>query len=181
MKYSNPDVYSSYKENDLGQSLYDYVLKHKPKKIVEFGTLFGYSAIAMAMACDELHSGHITCYDLWDSYPWRHSTMDETRNNIEKYGLSKYITLKQMDIEDWILTNPEFDLLHVDISNDGNVIRRIYDAFNFHPGHILFEGGSVERDNVEWMVKYNRTPINSIKDYTKYEVLNPKFPSISIL
>ena len=182
MKYENPDVYSSYKENDLGKTLYDTVIRLKPKIIVEFGTLHGYSAIAMAMACHENKYGHITCYDLWDTYPYRHSTMDETRANIEKYGLSSYITLKQMDFDDWILTTPKFDLLHLDISNDGLTFKKAYDALNyFDAGTIILEGGSEERDNVEWMKKYDRTTMNSIKEYTGYAILNDKFPSISMM
>jgi hypothetical protein len=47
--------------------------------------------------------------------------------------------------------------------------------------HILFEGGSIERDNVEWMKKYNKQPINSIKSFIQYEVISDKFPSISKL
>jgi hypothetical protein len=44
---------------------------------------------------------------------------------------------------------------------------------------MIFEGGSVERDNIEWMKKYNKVPINSIKNIINYEVLNQNFPSIS--
>ena len=47
--------------------------------------------------------------------------------------------------------------------------------------NLIFEDGSVERDNVEWMIKYNKVPINSIQNVLKYKVLNPMFPSISII
>jgi predicted O-methyltransferase YrrM len=44
MQYKNPtDIKSSYSQNDIGKTFYDLVLKYKPKKIVEVGTLFGYS------------------------------------------------------------------------------------------------------------------------------------------
>ena len=82
MKYTNPNVKSSYQENNLGKVLYDYILQTKPKKIIEFGTLYGYSAIAMAMAIDELdNDGKIVCYDLWDKYPYTHSVIEETKQN----------------------------------------------------------------------------------------------------
>ena len=45
----------------------------------------------------------------------------------------------------------------------------------------MFEGGSEERDNVEWMIKYNATPINSIKEQTNYQLLDSNFPSLSII
>lgn len=60
MKYTNPDIESSYRDNDLGRTLYDLVLKYKPKKIVEHGILFGYSTVAMAQALDELGGGIYT-------------------------------------------------------------------------------------------------------------------------
>ena len=47
--------------------------------------------------------------------------------------------------------------------------------------HILFEGGSLERDNIEWMKKYNKQPINSVKSIINYNVIEEKFPSISKL
>ena len=43
--YKEPKVYSSYSENNIGQTLYDIVMKLKPKKIIEIGVLEGYSTI----------------------------------------------------------------------------------------------------------------------------------------
>ena len=48
--YRQPDVYSSYRKNNIGQTLYDIVTKLKPKKIIEIGVLEGYSTISMAQA-----------------------------------------------------------------------------------------------------------------------------------
>ena len=75
--------------------------------------------------------------------------------------------------------------MHIDISNDGEV----YDfaVKNYLPlvnKVLLLEGGSVERDNVDWMISYNKKPINSyIKSIDKYfeiEIIN-KFPSLTII
>ena len=41
--------------------------------------------------------------------------------------------------------------------------------------------GSIERDNIEWMVKYNATPINSVKNIVDYKLLNENFPSLSVI
>jgi len=183
MEYTNPDIESSYKENNLGKVLYDYVLQLQPKIIIEFGTLNGYSATSMAMALDELNNGgKIICYDLWEKYPYKHSAMNATKQNLEKYNVAQYVEFKELNFSDWV--PGEFDLLHVDISNDGTTITElaIKCLSQLKQGkHILFEGGSIERDNVAWMTKYNKQPINSIKSIAQYELISDKFPSISKL
>ena len=94
MNYKNPNVESSYNENNIGQTLYDLVLELKPKKIIEFGTLNGYSAISMAMALHEIgEGGKIICYDLWDSYPYKHSTIEKTKSFINELSLLDFIEL----------------------------------------------------------------------------------------
>jgi len=183
MEYVNPDIKSSYKKNNLGKVLYDYVLQNQPKTIIEFGTLYGYSAACMAMALDELkNGGKIICYDLWDKYPYKHSVIEKTKQNLEKYNVSQYVEFKELDFNEWI--PDDFDLLHVDISNDGNIIvdlrTKCFNLLN-QGKHILFEGGSIERDNVEWMIKYNKQSINSIKPLVNYTIIADKFPSISKL
>jgi predicted O-methyltransferase YrrM len=182
MQYKNPDIYSSYRENDLGRTFYDLVLEHKPKKIIEFGTLYGYSTVAMAMALDELGEGHVWANDLFEDYEFRHSTMEETQKNIDTYGVTKYITLQRNDFEEW-LKNPEpFDLLHVDISNKGDTIERLYEAVKDQIAHgaiVIFEGGTEERDQVEWVTKYNCKKIYG--SGIPYKVLNPNFTSLSQL
>jgi len=181
MNYKNPNVESSYNKNNIGHTLYNLVLELKPKKIIEFGTLNGYSAISMAMALHEIgEGGKIICYDLWDSYPYKHSTIEKTKSFINEFSLLDFIELKQMNINDWVVE--DFDLLHLDISNDGKTVT---DVFNRVKSKIeigstmIFEGGTEERDNIEWMLKYNKTPINSIKKEINYIVLNEDFPSIS--
>lgn len=182
MQYKNPDVYSSYRENDLGRTFYDLVLTHKPKKIVEFGVLFGYSTIAMAMALDELKEGHIWANDLFEAYPYRHSSMEETQKNIDAYGVSKYVTLQRNDFEEWLKNSEPFDMLHVDISNKGDTIQRLYTAVEKQVTNgavVVFEGGTAERDKVEWMVKYNCKKIT--ESGVPYKVINPAFTSLSML
>ena len=78
MKYKNPNIESSYRKNDIGQTFFDLVLEKRPKVILEWGVLNGYSTVAMAMALDELGSGHITAYDLFDDYKYNSSTIENT-------------------------------------------------------------------------------------------------------
>jgi len=182
MKYKNPNIESSFQKNDLGRTLYDLVLEKKPKKIVEWGTLYGYSTVVMAMALDELGGGHITAYDLFEDYPFKHSTMERTQANIDRNGVSKYITLKHGNFDDWIKDPEPFDLLHVDISNHGDIIKRLYAATKDRiatGATVIFEGGSAEHDQIDWMVKYG---FRKIADSgVPYRLLDARFPSISII
>lgn len=177
MKYENPDIESSYRENDIGRTLYELVLDLKPKTIVEFGVLNGYSTVAMAMALEELGRGKIYGYDLWGKYQFKHSTMSNAYNNIQRYGLQDYVELLYGDIETW--TPFDYDLMHIDISNDGDKLSKAVDKVKSFGGNIVFEGGTSERDNVEWMKKYEKIPICS--SGLDYDILNYKFPSLSII
>ena len=176
MKYTNPNIESSYRSHDLGKTLYDLVLKLKPKKIIEFGTLNGYSAICMAMALDELKEGKIISYDLWEAYKFNKGNKASVRELIEAMDLQGYISLQTGDFNHWI---PEpFDLFHLDISNDGEKIKKLADKTKDN-GTVIFEGGTSERDHALWMSKFNKMPISA--SGVKYRVINADFPSISML
>lgn len=182
MRYKNPEIESSYQENDLGRTLYDLVLRYKPKKIVEWGVLYGYSTVVMAMALDELGEGHIFAYDLFEDYQFKHSTLKKTQSNIDRYGVSKYVTLKKGDFEELLKSAEDFDMIHVDISNKGDTIERLYGVVKdkVQNGAIaLFEGGSEERDKIEWMVKYNCKKLRDAN--VPFEVVDTRFPSLSII
>lgn len=174
MKFINPQIESSYYLNEIGETLYDLVLELKPKKILEFGALGGYSTISMAMALDELGEGYIDSYDLWTKYPYKHTTIKDAESNAVIYEVDKYINFYYGSIWDW---KPEkYDLCHIDISNDGENLAKAVEMLKDHVKVIVFEGGSKERDHVDWMVKYNKKKINGSLDY---KVLNYKFPSLS--
>lgn len=219
MKYQNPNIESSYKENNLGKDLYDAVLKHKPKKIIEFGSFYGYSTVAMAMALDEIGEGTIQVYDLFESYIYTHSAHKHTtkesiergglryyleaikmdfhmwlhpaRNlitrrqlmkTIESYGLSKYVKLDKKNFKDWVKFPEPFDMMHFDISNNGETIKMLYDAVKpyIDQGSVVyFEGGSIDRDNLSWVLKHNLKKIS--ESGVPYEVVNENFPSLSVI
>ena len=184
MQYRNPiDVKSSYGQNDIGRTFYDLILKSKPKKVVEFGVLYGYSTIAMAMALDELGEGHIYANDLFEDYPFNHSTMSETQANIDRYGLSRYVTLTKKDFNIWLKRAENFDLLHVDVSNHAETIEHLYAAVKDQIDRgaiVIFEGGAAgERDEIPWMVKYGFPKITDTS--VPYEVINEDFPSLSMI
>ena len=70
--YKEPKVYSSYRKNNIGQTLYDIVIKLRPKNIIEIGVLEGYSTICMAQALKDLdEGGKVYAHDLFDEYKYR--------------------------------------------------------------------------------------------------------------
>ena len=79
------------------------------------------------------------------------------------------------------------DIIHIDIANNGDVYE--YAIQNYikklkKNGILLLEGGSKERDNIEWMIKYNKQKINSIisKYKNNYEIITiGTIPSITII
>jgi predicted O-methyltransferase YrrM len=174
--YTNPEVESSYQNNNLGKTLYDWVIFLKPEVIIDFGVLNGYSAIAMAMACKENGKGKVKIYDIFEKYEYNHSNFEKLIKNIKEYGLLDYVEIEEVNFFDWIKEPEQFDMLHLDISNTADIIDLVWDNLKGN-GEVLFEGGSEQRDRVGWMVVHNKKPINQTR--ARFEVVNSNFPSIS--
>lgn len=176
--YQNPHhIVSSYGKNNIGKTLYDTVIKYKPKKIIDFGILYGYSTICLAQGVKDNGFGEVIAYDLFEDYPYKRAVKDVVLNNLKFYNLDQYVSLIKKDFNNWLYENEKFDLLHLDISNTGDTISEIYTYF---PNSlVLFEGGTQERDNEEWMHKYNATPITSLQSKINYNILNPNWPGLS--
>jgi len=134
--------------------------------------------------------GRLWGYDLWDDYDYKHGDMDQVYEMLREAGVSSYVTLMKGDAFDVYDEWPDYgiDFLHVDISNDGEVIREIMELW--HPkvsGIIVFEGGSEERDNVEWMDKFDKESI--VEELRTNKLINDnyvyytydKFPSMTIM
>ena len=177
-------IKSSYAKHGLGKTLYNTVLKYKPKVILEIGVLHGYSTIAMAQALTVLGEGHIYACDLWEEYTYNHGTMPDVYEALDKYGVSHYVTCHKKTLESWLANPGRVDFLHVDVSNTGDIIEKVYNVFKpqiERGATMIFEGGSEERDQVEWITKYNKRPITAVKDFVPYEILDERWPSISII
>lgn len=178
--YNEPNVESSYQKNDLGKNIYDIVLELNPKVVVEFGILHGYSTLSIAQALRDLdNGGKIIAYDLFENYKYKHGTMEEVTKLLTEHNLQDCVELKYGNLYEWINTPDEFDLLHIDIANDGDILKLVSDRLPNK--NILFEGGSKERDDEWWMKKYNRTPMYPFIDELNYEILNNDWPSISLI
>ena len=187
---------SSYIRNNYGEIFKRTVEIFLPHKCVELGVLDGYSTLHIAKGArnaKELsaHPMHLNAYDLWEDYPYNHGNMDDVEHMLQEHKVNQFVTLHKRDA---FTVHEDYDdhsvcFLHVDLSNDGEVLRKIVERWDdklSFGGLLLFEGGSEERDNVAWMQKYNKAPI---KDEIESNVaLNEKyiyatynaFPSLSI-
>lgn len=175
--YINPDVESSYKYNNLGKTLYEFVVFEKPEVVIDFGVLEGYSTIALALGCKANGKGKVKVYDLFEDYEFNHSKFDRLIRNLKEHGVMDYVDIEKKNFFDWVKEPEPFNLLHLDISNTGDIIDLLEPLVG--SGTILFEGGSEQRDHAGWMMKFNKKPINQTK--LSYQVINPLFPSISKL
>lgn len=160
---------SSYAKNNLGEVLSTYIKCFRSPMAVELGVLDGYSAafIAQGLKINKERwgiNGKLYAYDLWEDYPYNHGSKEEVEKLLHGLGVSDFVSLAKGDaflIAD-NFPDKSVHFLHVDISNTGDILRRIMDAWDkkiYHGGIIAFEGGSDERDKEKWMTEYNKPPI----------------------
>lgn len=171
------DIESSYQPNNLGKTLYDWVRYIKPHKVIEFGALNGYSTICIAKALRENGFGRIKVYDLFDKYKFKHAPLEKLVKNLTDYGVIDLVDIEEVNFFDWVKNPEDFDLLHLDISNTGDIIDLAWDKLR-DKGQVIFEGGSKQRDRVGWMVTNLKKPINESK--ANYKVIDERFPSLSM-
>lgn len=184
---------SSYIKNNYGVIFNALILIHKPRLVVELGSLDGYSTYHIADSLKfnkekENINSEFFSYDLWGDYQYKHGNYSEVKKMLEQNKVDGYVTLRKgnaFDVHNEFLDG-SIELLHVDISNDGEKLINILMLWGrklSKRGIILFEGGSHERDNIEWMVKYNfpkiKPALESLKGW-EYKVLLP-YPSMTLL
>lgn len=163
MKFVNPNIESSYRESAMGKVLYDTVIETGAQKIIDFGVLNGYSTVCLALAA-KVTGGTVYAYDLFEKYEFNNSTIKQLKSNLIKYEVENIVQIKNINFYEWIKNIEHFDILHLDISNDGDIIGMIKQVAHDNC-IVLFEGGSLERDRQDWMLKYNKRPINDFSDY----------------
>ena len=166
--FKEPDISSSYKKVPVfGEFFYNYVMKHRPKVIIEFGVRQGYSAICMAQALRDLGEGHIYSYD--NLAEGGGIQLVRIKHYIETYDVGKWLTFEVKDFYDWMKNPTPFDLLHVDVDNTGDTIKLLKKTFP--KKHIIFEGGIPSRD------REGQEPMTPLK----HKVLVWDFPGLSKL
>ena len=79
------------------------------------------------------------------------------------------------------------DILHVDISNNGDTIKKLFLQWKDKVNKIIiFEGGGHARDAIDWMVKFQKTAISPVLSQLSTQFQNWQFvtleayPSITI-
>jgi len=169
---------SSYQENNYGEVLKSYILNWRPTTMVELGVLDGYSTIAIAEAVKEMNflyqmTSKLDSYDLFEDYEFKHGVKEEVEKLLEEKGLKDLVNLQKGDAYKVHELYPDASVqfLHVDISNDGDTLRRITELWApklIQRGLIMFEGGSDERDHNEWMTKYNKPSIKKEMETNKF-------------
>ena len=160
---------SSYAQNNFGEVFQAIIRAFQPVVVVELGILNGYSTLAIAEGLKQNGRGELYAYDLFEDYAFKHGSKDEVEKAVAAAGIpcqGVTVQITKMDaykVAD--LYHPgSVHLLHVDLSNDGETVKKIMDQWDpkmVCGGIILFEGGTEERDQVEWMQKYGRPSLKA--------------------
>lgn len=176
---------SSYLEKlDYGNIFSLITFLKNPKKIVEFGILNGYSLKEFAESTTS--NCKIEAYDIFDNFNGNHADQNKLQEIFKKYPNVK-IQYRDFYKELDRFEDKSIDVLHIDIANNGNVYEFVFQNYIKKMtigGIILIEGGSIERDNIEWMNKYSKLKIQPIlQKYSDiYEIKTiGTFPSLTIV
>ena len=166
-----------------------------PKVAVELGSLSGYSAIHLAAGmADTGEQSELHLVDLWEDYPYQTCPKAVAEENLSRNGLLNNevvsVSFHQVAAKDAAenFRDRTVELLHVDLSNNGADLQDVVSEWfrKLKPGAMIcFEGGSVERDAVDWMKHYEKVPIQDFikskwfRDRFTHTVVSP-FPSMTI-
>ena len=122
----------------------------------------------------------INGFDLFEAYSYKSFSYKDALDRIDSFGLKDSIFLKKFDVysEGFIEeTLKSSDLTHIDLSHDGKMFERVLSSQINDNSLIIMEGGSVERDNVEWMKAHEATKISPVIE--KYSTIrNDLFISV---
>ena len=184
--WKNPPWYSSYEKNNYGELFYALVRIYKPDKVVELGTKAGYSAYHMARALAANGKGRLYCYDLWEKYEFNSVPQSVAQKNLK--GYSNIIHLIPRNVIGVDKLHKSIDILHVDLGNEGEILEKIIPYWIDKTTQlIVIEGGGVERDKVDWMIKFQKLSVRDwlndfsrIRNDIEYFTIEP-FPSLTII
>ena len=170
---------SSYNNKvSFGAILESITIALNPKKIVECGILEGFSLKRFAESSNK--DTIIQAYDIFDEFDGCHAKKDKLTALFTDYD---NVSINYGDFYEVHKNISDVNIIHIDIANDGDIYE--YAIKHYLPklsdkGVLLMEGGSEERDNVEWMIKYNKSPIQPIVKKYGLKVIG-EFPSITII
>jgi len=176
---------SSYNNKvDFGDIISTITFMKNPQKIVECGILEGYSLSKFIESSSSTTS--IDAYDIFDKFNGNHAIKDKIIKQFNKYD---NVNINYGDFYDVYkkYEDKSIDILHIDIANNGDVCEFMFQNYVDKlkdDGIILMEGGSFQRDTIEWMIKYNKPQINPVlnKYSDKFYIKTiGKIPSITII
>lgn len=176
---------SSYNNKiNFGDIISSVTFLKKPQKIVECGILEGYSLNKFIWNSDT--DTEIFAYDIFDKFNGNHAIKDKI---IKQFSPYKNVNIEYGDFYNVfkLHENKSIDILHIDIANNGDVYEFMFQNYVDKlkdDGIILMEGGSFQRDIIEWMVKYNKPQINPVlnKYSDKFYIKTiGQIPSITII
>jgi len=175
---------SSYQNEKFSKVLKTICVLKKPKRIVEFGILDGYSLDSFLDSTDEECS--IEAYDLFDDFPYNSAHLEKI---LAKYAEVKRVIIRKGDIFEsaHLFDDNSVDIFHIDVANNGEVyefcIKNLMKKLK-NTGVLVLEGGSEERDNCDWMLNYNKPKIREVlqKYSGEYDIrVFNEFPSLTII
>jgi len=178
------DMRSSYtsKELDYGDILKTVCFLTKPKYIVEFGILDGFSL--SHFISNSSPNCRIEAYDIFDDFIGNHATKDDLEKKFNHYNNVKIQYGNFYTSLDSFKDNT-IDILHIDIANTGEIIPTVLQYMKkvSSNGVLILEGGSIERDNIEWMKKYKKLSLHDeIQKMSNVSILTlGKIPSVTII
>lgn len=159
--YSEKELVSSYNTKGLSfRHMFQVLIGSVcPKRVVEFGILKGYSLSTFADFCCK--DCKIEAYDIFDKFNGKGARRKELDSI---FGGCENVEIGELDFYKGFekYKDDEIDILHIDIANNGDVYKFAIENYLkkvSKKGIIVLEGGSVERDEVEWMKKYEKPSI----------------------
>ena len=165
---------------DFGDVIATLVFMINPRRIVEFGILEGFSLSRMIESCSD--DCKIDAYDIFDKF-----NGNSANKAMIESAFSPRATIHEGDYyKQWeLFEDGSIDILHIDIANDGDTYETAIDRYMGKMavgGVMILEGGSEERDKLDWMVKYNKRKIVPVlKGYGgRYKTIE-SYPSMTII
>lgn len=178
---------SSYAANRYAHLFYGLVRAWKPQTYLEFGVLSGYSLLSAALGLRKNENGRAVGIDLFEDYSFTKDHHWAVEDRIRRLALGNYCELKQGSVFEVSPADYAPDILHIDLSNNGEIVSRLFREWKSSVRKaFIFEGGTRERDQIEWMLKYQKPVMYPVFDeisrdpaWLVYQVT--QFPTVTVL
>jgi predicted O-methyltransferase YrrM len=176
---------SSYKNSLTYKDIISYITWDiSPTAIVEIGILDGYSLDTFVNSAD--NNCKIHAYDIFDEFIGNAADKDKLQHRFNEH---ENVNIEYGDffkLNDKI-RDDSIDILHIDIANNGDIYEYVFQNYVQKikkGGVIILEGGSNDRDRVEWMNKYNKPMIQPVLEKYKNDFkikTTGSIPSITVI